>query len=76
MCKKEECNRYELLTEECLEIHKKIFHRDQQFKDGYRTIEHCCSKGKKGNTLIETNIQGKLKYRNEKGKEYTEIESF
>ena len=44
VCKEEEYNRYELLTEECLEIHKKIFHRDQQFKDGHRSIEHCCSK--------------------------------
>ena len=64
MCKEKECNRYELQTEECLEIHKKIFHGDQQFKNGHRPIEHCCSKGKKElkcNTLIETNIQGKPK---------------
>ena len=71
VCKEEECNRYELLTEECLEIHKKIFHRDQQCKDGHRPIEHCCSKineGLKCNTLIETNIQGEPKYRDKKGK--------
>ena len=79
MCKEEECNRFELLTEECLEIHKKIFHGDQQFKDGHKPIEHCCSKRNewlKCNTLIETNIQGEPKYRDEKGKEYTDIESF
>ena len=31
VCKEEKCNRYELLMEECLEIHKKIFYEDQQF---------------------------------------------
>ena len=76
MCKEEKCNRYELLTEECLEIHKKIFHGDQQFKNGHRPIENFCSKGNEGlncNTLIETNMQEKPKYRYEKGKEYTDI---
>ena len=32
VCKEEQCNRYELLMEDCLEIHK-IFHGDQQFKN-------------------------------------------
>ena len=60
MCKEEECNRFELLTEECLEIHKKIFHGDQHFKDGHRPIEHCCSKRNevlKCNTLIDKIIR-------------------
>ena len=33
---------HELLTEECLEIHKK------QFKHGHRPVEHCCRKETKG----------------------------
>ena len=77
VCKEEECKRYKLLTEECLKIHKKIFHGNQQFKD--RTIEHCYSKineGLKCNTLIESNIQGEPKYRDKKGKKYTDRESF
>ena len=55
-------------------MHKKIFRGDQQFKDGHKPIEHCCSKINKGlkcNTLIETNIQGEPKYRDEKGKDVT-----
>ena len=80
VCKKKEYNRYELLIEECLKMHQKIFHAGQQFKDGHRPIEHCCSKGNKGlkcnTTLMKTNIQGKPKYRNKKGKECTDIESF
>ena len=79
VCKEEKCNRYELLMEECLEIHKKIFHGVQQFENGHKPIKHCCSKineGLKCNTLIETNIQGEPKCRDEKGKEYTDIESF
>ena len=61
VCNEEKCNGYELLIEDCLEIQKKIFHRDHKFKDGYRPIEHFCSKENeklKCNTLIETNIQG------------------
>ena len=60
-----------------MEIHKKIFHGDQQFKDRHRPIEHFCRKENeqlKFNTLIETNIQDK--YRDKKGKEYTDIENF
>ena len=61
VCKEKKCNRYELLKEGYLEKHKKIFHGDQQFKDGNKPIEHCCSKKKQKtncNNLIETNIQG------------------
>ena len=50
VCKEE----IELLKIDCLEIHKKIFPGDQQFKDSYGSIEYC-SKGNKGlkcNTLI------------------------
>ena len=57
--------------EEYLEIYMKIFHGNQKFKDGNRPIEHCCSKENKKlkcNTLIETNIQGEPKYRDEKTK--------
>ena len=66
VCEEEKCNRYELLSEECLEIHKKVFHGHQQFKDRHRPIEHFCKKENeklKCNTLIETNIQGEPKYR-------------
>ena len=31
-----------------MEIHKKIFHEDQQFKDGHRPIKLSCNKGNKG----------------------------
>ena len=70
VCKEVECNRQELLTEECLEIHKRIFHGDQQFKNGHRPTEHCCSKIKEGlkcNTLIETNTGG-TQIQEQKGK--------
>ena len=56
-----------------------IFHKDQKLENGHKLKEHCCSKENeklKSNILIETNIQGKSKYRKEKGKEYTDIESF
>ena len=67
VCKGEECNRYILLMEECLGIHKKIFHGDQQFKDEHRPIEHCCSKGNEGikcNALIHA---GKTQIQRQKG---------
>ena len=44
LCEEKECNRYELLTEKCLEIHKLVYHKDQQFEDGHRPIEHSCRK--------------------------------
>ena len=69
MYNEEKCNRYKLLREECLEIHKKMFYGDQQFNNGHTPIEHCCSKEDK-------KLQGEPKYRDKKGKEYTDIESF
>ena len=75
ICKEKECNRYELLTMECLEIHKLVYHRDQQFRDEYRPIEHSYRKEKrklKCKTLIETNIFGDFTY----GNEYQNVESF
>ena len=56
ICKKKECSKYELLTEECLEIHKLVYHGDQQFEDGHRPIKHGCKKENKNlkrRTLIE-----------------------
>ena len=52
-----ECNRYELLTEQCLKIHKLMFHGNQHFEEGHRPIEHSCKKGiekLKCRTLIES----------------------
>ena len=69
---------FELLTEECLEIHRKIFHGDQKFEDGHRPIKHCCSKENKKlkcNTLIDKHTGGTQMQR-QKRKEYTDIESF
>ena len=40
VCKEQNFNRYKILMEKCLEIHKKIFHGDHQFKDAHRPIEH------------------------------------
>ena len=74
ICKEKECNRYELLTEECLKIHKLLFHRNQHFEEG-----HSCKKDKdklKYRTLIETNIQGETKYRDENCNKYPDIKSF
>ena len=31
ICKEKECNRFELLTKECLKIHKLVFHGNQHF---------------------------------------------
>ena len=44
ICEEKECNKYELLIEECLEIHKLVYQGDQQFEDGHRPIEHSCSR--------------------------------
>ena len=74
-----ECNRYELLTKEYLEIHKLVFHRNQQFEEEHRPIEHSCKEEKeklKCKTLKETNILGEPKYRDKKGNIFLDIESF
>ena len=63
--KKKECNRYELLIEECLEMHKLLFCGNLKFDDGHRPIEHSYKKENeklKCRTLIETNIRGEPKY--------------
>ena len=76
---KKECNRYKLLTKECLEIHELVYHGNHQFEDGHRPIEHSCKKGNeklKYKTLIETNIFGESKYRDEKGNENPNIKIF
>ena len=73
ICEENECNRYKLLTEECLDIHKCVYHGDEQFEDGDRSIEHSCRKENeklKCRTLIETNISGEPKYKDKKGTEY------
>ena len=70
------CNRYELLMEECLKIDELVFHGNQHFEEAHRPIEHSCKKKLNCRTLIEKNIQGKLKYRDEKGNEHPDIESF
>ena len=81
--KEKECKGYELLTEECLETHKSLFHGDQEFKDGLRPIEHRCTleKGKLNcRNLIETdigaNMEGRPKYMDERGEAHQDIESF
>ena len=79
VCEEKECNRYELLMEECLKIHKLVFHGNQNFERGHRPIENSCKKKKeriKFRSLIETNTQGELKYRDKKGNKYPDIESF
>ena len=73
LSEEEECNKYELLTQEFLKINKLVLHRNQQFKEGHRTIEHSCKKENEKlqcSTLIETNILGKPKYRDGKGNKY------
>ena len=40
MCKIKECNGYKLLIEDCLEVHKNLYHRDQPFDRGHRSTEH------------------------------------
>ena len=79
VCEEKRCQRYKLLMENCLEIHNRAFHRDQQFQEGLRPKEHRCRKEKgklNCGTLTETNIKGQPKYRDEKGCEYPDIESF
>ena len=74
-----ECTRYGLLMEECLNMQKLVFHGNQHFEEGHRPMEHRCKKEKeklKFRTLIETNIHGEPKYRDEKGNKYSNIESF
>ena len=61
ICEEKQCNRYELLMEECLEIHNLVFHGNQHFEVEHRPIEHSCKNKNeklKCRTLIETNIQG------------------
>ena len=65
--------------EECLEIHKLVYHRVQQFKNGHRPIKHSSKKENeklKCRILIETNILRETKYRDEKGNKFPDIESF
>ena len=40
ICEEKECSRYELLTEECLNIQKLVFYGNQYFEEGHRPIEH------------------------------------
>ena len=42
-----------------------MYHGDQQFKDGQKTVEHSCKKKYQG-----------FKYRDENDKQYPDIESF
>ena len=79
ICKEKECNRYKLLTEKCLKIHKLVFHGNQHFEEEHRPKEYSCKKEKeklKCSTVIETNIQGEPKYRCEKCNKCPNIESF
>ena len=79
MAEEKGCKRYKLLTENFLEIHNRAFHRDQQFHEGLRPKEHRCRKEKgklNSRTLTETKISGQPKYRDEKGYEYPDLESF
>ena len=79
LCEEKECNRYELLTEKCLEIHKLVYHKDQQFEDGHRPIEHSCRKENeklKWRTLDRDKYIWGSKYRNEKSNKYPNIEIF
>ena len=79
ICEEKECNRYELLTEECLNVQKLMFHGNQHFDEVHRPVDHSCKKEKvklKWRALIETNIQGEPKYKEEKGNKYPVIESF
>ena len=46
ICEENEYNRYELLTEECLNIHKLVFQGNQHFEEGQRPIEHSCKNEK------------------------------
>ena len=65
--------------EECLNIYILVFHGNQHFEEGRRLIEHSCKEEKeklKCRTLIETNIWGKPKYRDEEGNKYLDIKSF
>ena len=63
---------------ECFNVHKLVLHGNH-FEEGHRPTEHNFKKEKeklKCRTLIETNLQVKPKYRDEKGNEYPDIESF
>ena len=54
--------------EECLKMHKLVFHRNQHFEERDRPIESSCkkeSKKLKFKTLIETYIQRESKYGDE-----------
>ena len=67
------------MREECLNIHRLVFHRKQNFEEGHKQIEYSCKKENeklKCRTLIETNILGEPKYREKKGNKYSDIESF
>ena len=59
-------------------MHKLVFHRNRHFEEGDRSIKHICKKeNEKLNcrTLIKTNIQREYKYRDERGKKYSNIET-
>ena len=47
VCQEPKCNRYELITENCVYIHKKFYHGNQQYKENCRPIKHKCNVEKK-----------------------------
>ena len=54
-----------------------VFHENQQYEERHRPIEHSFKKKNKKlkcRTLIETNILGELKYRDEKNNKYPDID--
>ena len=62
-----------------MEIHKLVYHGDRQFESRHKPIEHGFRRENekpKCSNLIGTNILGEPKYRDEKGNEYPNIESF
>ena len=58
-----------------MEIHENKFHGDLQFKNGHKPIEHCCSEKNEKYSDRDKHTGG-TQYRDEKNKEYTNIESF
>ena len=64
------------LMEECLKMHKVVYHKDQQFENRHRYRAQLQEGRREFRTINEINIFREPKYRDEKGKEYQKKEIF
>ena len=76
VCKELEQNKYELLTEKCLYIHKELYYGKEPYEENCTRIKHKCSQeGEKLKyiNLIEVIKKGKTEFKDEEKHLYTDV---